>query len=193
MTTFSHTLEAIMTQLKARPWVRHALLVVGVSLAIALTGRFKIDLPFTPVPIVLQNTAVLLAAFLLGAKRGIAATALFLLQGAAGLPVFAGGAGGAHCFFGPTGGYLAGYLIASFVVGSLSDRIGRQANWKIFGTMATGSAVIFAAGASFLSLFIGWKAALSQGVLPFLLGDLLKLGAAVKLAQWFKIGAASRD
>lgn len=155
------------------PVARDALLVILASLCISLFGQIAIPLWFTPVPIVLQNTVVLLSALLLGAKRGTAATALFLAQGALGLPVFAGGAGGPFCFVGPTGGYLIGYLLASFAAGWIMERTRTIRGASL--ALIAGSAIILIAGASYLTTFVGVQKALSLGVAPFILGDIVKI------------------
>ncbi|RPJ40883.1 MAG: biotin transporter BioY, partial [Candidatus Latescibacterota bacterium] len=98
------------------------LLVAFASLLLALSARVAIPLPFSPVPISGQSFAVLLVGALLGSRRGSAAVLLYLAEGAVGLPVFAGGAGGAAYLVGPTGGYLAAFLPAAFVVGALCER-----------------------------------------------------------------------
>ncbi|MFN3337582.1 MAG: biotin transporter BioY, partial [Thermomicrobium sp.] len=90
-------------------------LVVAGSLATALAARVSIPLPFTPVPITGQTFAVLLVGAVLGSRRGAASMALYVVQGLAGLPVFAGGKAGLAVLLGPTGGYLVGFIAAAFV------------------------------------------------------------------------------
>jgi biotin transport system substrate-specific component len=97
-----------------------ASLIVGASLLVALMAQVSVPLPFSPVPITGQTFAVLLVGAALGAKRGSASLLLYLLEGAAGLPVFAGGGAGPATFLGPTGGYLIGFVAAAWLVGALA-------------------------------------------------------------------------
>jgi biotin transport system substrate-specific component len=157
--------------------------IVLSSLFAALTaaGAFiAIPIPLTPVPIVLQNLFVLLAGVILGPRWGLAGVGLYLFMGAMGFPVFAGGTGGLGRLFGPTGGYLLGYLPAVLVTGLLSRRWGGT-RLGDGAAMAAGVLVIYAAGVPWLCLAtgMGWPGALAAGMLPFLVGDALKVGAGV--------------
>jgi biotin transport system substrate-specific component len=154
-------------------------LVLLASFVICLSGQIALPLWFTPVPIATQNSVVLLMAALLGARRGAAATFAFLAQGAMGLPVFSNGGAGVQCFFGPTGGYLIGYLIASFVVGYVVERYKSP-----IGGFVLGNLVVYACGASYLATFVGVGKAMLLGVAPFILGDILKTIASLKIMQW---------
>jgi biotin transport system substrate-specific component len=152
-------------------------IVLFASLIICLSGKISIPLWFTPVPMALQNSMVLLIAAFLGAKRGTVATFAFLAQGAMGLPVFSTGAGFA-ILLGPTGGYLLGYLAASFVTGYLAER------GKLFTALCAGNGVIYLFGALYLGKFVGMEKAFALGVVPFLFGDLLKLLISFRLLRW---------
>jgi biotin transport system substrate-specific component len=99
-----------------------AVLVVTGSVFIALLAQVAIPLPFSPVPITGQTFAVLLVGVLLGSRRGGLGVLLYLLEGAAGLPFFAGGTAGLARLAGPTGGYLVGFVVAAIVVGLLAER-----------------------------------------------------------------------
>jgi biotin transport system substrate-specific component len=158
-------------------------LTVHASLLAALiaAGAF-ISVPIGPVPIVLQNMFVLLAGLLLGSRWGLAAVGIYLLAGTCGLPVFAGGTGGIGRFAGPTGGYLIGYLPAVFVVGLLSA-YGKTA-LDIIG-MILGTIIIYSVGIIWLQWITGMALsnALAVGMYPFLIGDALKIAAAVTIAK----------
>ena len=151
-----------------------ALMAVGAYLAI----------PLGPVPIVLQNMFVFLAPLLLGRRWGLASVCVYLLAGACGLPVFAGGMGGIGRFFGPTGGYLVGYVPAALAIGVLVS--GRRPYFvrDIFA-MTVGTLVLYACGVSWLKLILGvtWAKALAVGILPFLAGDFFKIFAAAAVAK----------
>lgn len=154
-------------------------LVTGFSFIIALSATIAIPLPFSPVPITLQTLAVLLAGTLLGSKRGLLCVLTYIGEGAAGMPVFAGGASGLAYMVGPTGGYLIGFLFASYVTGLFAE-----SGWdrKILTTtvaMLLGNALIYLFGLLWLGFYVTGKEVLSLGLYPFIPGDILKLFAAV--------------
>ena len=172
-----------------------AALVLGASLVIAMSAQVAIQLPFSPVPITGQTMAVLLVGALLGSRRGALAVLAYIAEGLAGLPVFAGGAAGLARLFGPTGGYLVGFVAAAFLVGWLAER-----GWdRRFGTtlaaMTLGNLVIYSVGAVWLAVFVGGlSGAWSLGVLPFLPGDTLKIVLAAVLLPggWKLLGTRGR-
>jgi biotin transport system substrate-specific component len=147
--------------------------LVGVAL---MTLAAKTQLPSWPVPMTLHTLAVLAFAVLAGPRMATAIFVAYLAAGAAGLPVFSGtperGIGLAY-MAGPTGGYLAGYLAASWLVGVMAQ--GRGLLGRI-GAMLTGLGVIYGHGVSWLALYVPSDQLLALGVVPFLPGDLLKLG-----------------
>jgi len=168
--------------------VRDLLLVTAGALLVALLAQVRIPLPFTPVPLTGQTFAVLLVGAALGARRGVASLSLYTLIGALGLPVFAGGAAGLAYAAGPTGGYLAGFIVAAFVVGLLAERgLERSIRTSILPFLA-GTLVIYLFGAGWLSVLFGLEKALELGVTPFLIGDALKLAlAALALPAVWKL------
>lgn len=178
---------------------RHALLydlalVLAGSLLIALAAQVAIKLPFSPVPITGQTLAVLLVAALLGSRRGAAAVLTYIAQGALGLPVFAGGAAGLARLAGPTGGYLAGFVVAAFLVGLLAERGWDRRPATTVAAMALGNVAIYALGVLWLARFVGGlDQAVQLGVLPFIPGDVLKIALAAVLlpAGWRLLGRAS--
>ena len=141
------------------------------------------------VPITLQTFAVLLAGAVLGARRGALAVLLYLAVGAAGAPVFAERKAGIGVLFGATGGYLLAFVLAALVVGWLVERI-RERGLTLTTTAIVGACtvatfvVVYPIGATWLKLRLGLSAAdaLKFGVLPFLLGDILKCFAAAVVA-----------
>jgi biotin transport system substrate-specific component len=173
-----------------------ALRVAAANILLVLCAHIAIPLPWTPVPITGQTFGVLLAAVLLGARRGAIALILYLLEGAAGLPVFQPlGLPGLARFAGPTAGFLFSYPAAAFVTGWLVERgarIGdssrgggsRLATLPLIGALLSGEAIIFVCGCAWLALFLGmgWSAALLQGALPFLPGEILKMALIVAAA-----------
>lgn len=164
--------------------LRDVVLIVVFSLINAAAAQVSIPLPFTPVPVTGQTFAVLLTGALLGSRLGASSLLLYLAEGAAGLPVFALGRSGLATLLGPTGGYLIAFPVAAFVVGWLAER-----GWdrQILATalaMAVGNVVIYAGGVSWLTRFAGGLAQTVQlGMLPFLIGDFVKLVLAAVLLQ----------
>jgi biotin transport system substrate-specific component len=156
-------------------WMKDLSLIAIGSILLALCAPLSIKLPFTPVPIALAPQLCLALGAILGRNRGSLAVLGFLLQGAMGLPVFALGTSGLLHFVGPTGGYLFGYVAAAYVTGYLIEKRGERSNSKTFLALAAGNAIIYLFGIAHLSLFIGFKSAVLLGMLPFLLGDALKL------------------
>jgi len=167
--------DAVLPQGKV---LRDALLVAGFSLVIAGASQVAVPLPFTPVPLTLQTLAILLTGMALGWKRGSLAVLAYLAEGFVGLPVFAGGTAGLVHLLGPTGGYLVGFVAAAALVGLLAERRFDRRPATTVLAMLAGMAVIHLFGAAWLSLFVGATAAIAQGVVPFLLGDVLKIAAA---------------
>lgn len=153
-------------------------LIASGSAVVALGAQVAIPLPFTPVPVTLQTLAVLVVAAALGCKRGGAALGLYLAEGAAGLPVFAGGAAGLGHLLGPTGGYAFGFVPAAVLVGWLADRGGCRSIGGAALTMTAGTAAIFICGFFWLAVLIGPGAAVAAGLVPFIPGAIIKITAA---------------
>lgn len=168
---------------RARVWHELAA-VLGGSWLIALLAQ--ISIPLQPVPITGQTFGVLLVGAALGARRGALALLAYLAQGLMGLPVFAGGTAGLGRLLGPTGGYLVGFAAAAALVGWLSERGWDRRFVSTLAAMGLGNLVIYALGAPWLAQFVGWERALTAGVLPFLMGDVLKafLAALALPSAW---------
>lgn len=157
--------------------LRNVLLAVGGSLA--LWASAKLQVPFYPVPVTMQTFVVLAMGMAFGWRLAAATVALYLFQGAVGLPVFAGtpekGIGLAY-IAGPTGGYLLGYLMAATLCGWLAERGWDRRFWTTALAMLAGNAVIYIVGLLWLGSVIGWDKPLLQfGLIPFIPGDILKL------------------
>ncbi len=146
-------------------------------------GAF-IAIPIGPVPIVLQNMFVLLAALILGPIWGLACVAVYLLIGFAGLPVFAGGTSGIGKLFGPTGGYLLAYLPCVFITASISKGLGKKMSSDLIA-MTIGSLIVYAIGVPWLKMAtsMSFGKALSLGMYPFIIGDIVKIIAAAFIAK----------
>ena len=150
-------------------------------LLIALSA--KLQIPFWPVPMTLQSLAVLLAGLCLGPCLGGLAVAAYLLAGAAGLPVFAGTRSGLAVLTGPTGGYLAGFLLAVLLVGALAERGWGRRPGRIAAAMLLGHVAILLPGAAWLTRLLGPHTAWASGLAPFWVGTLVKTALGVVLMR----------
>jgi biotin transport system substrate-specific component len=171
-----------LSQDRAADWARQAGIVLGASLFVALCARVTIPLP-TPVPLTLQNFGVLVVGLLLGWRRGFAALAFYLAEGAAGLPVFnPTGPGGIAQLLGPTGGFLMAYPLVAGLAGYLMER-GRKtfANAAIAGLLA--EVVLFTGGLGWLAVLTGSiTRALRVGLYWFLFAEVIKILLAAAVA-----------
>jgi len=167
------------------------LLVAAGSLLIALSAWVAVPLPFSPVPVTGQTFAVLLVGSALGARRGAAAALAYLAEGCSGLPVFAGGAAGPHVLVGPTGGYLAGFVLGALVCGALAERgWDRRVLTTVF-SMILGNIAILIPGMLQLAPFVGPERVWALGLFPFLPGDVVKIALAAALLPlaWKRIAS----
>jgi biotin transport system substrate-specific component len=155
--------------------------IIAGSAIIAIAAQIAIPIPFSPVPLTLQPLAVLMVGVVLGSGRGAAAASLYLLEGAAGLPVFAQGHGGALWLIGPTAGYLYSYPLAAFIAGWFSERGWGSTTLRAICGMLVALAIIYLGGWSWIAQFSGPRRAFELGVAPFVLADVVKvvLGAAM--------------
>lgn len=157
------------------------LLVVGASVLIALSAQVAIPIPFTPVPLTLQPLAVIFLGVALGATRGAAAAALYLLEGFSGLPVFAQGGSGPIWLSGPTAGYLYAFPLAAWLAGFVSERGWGSSIVRSITGMLLALAVIYAGGWSWLAVLTDARTAFATGVAPFLLADIVKVAIGAML------------
>lgn len=165
--------------------VRDIALVVGGAAFVGVSAQLAVHVPWTPVPYTGQTFAVLLAAGVLGTVRGILSMLLYLAVGVVGVPWFAGGTSGAG---GASFGYIVGFVVAAGFVGWLADRGATRTPLRCAGVMVLGNVVIYAIGVTWLKVAIGstWATAVSLGMTPFLIGDLIKVALAAALfpAAW---------
>jgi biotin transport system substrate-specific component len=155
-------------------------ILVGFNLLLVACAYVSIPLGFSPVPITGQTFGVLLVAMALGRVRGTGVVLAYLAEGAAGLPVFAGGSAGIHVLFGPTGGYLFGFLAAAYAVSWLAEKGWDRSILTSVGAMAIGYAIIFACGLAMLSFYVPSTILVTTGLTPFIPGMILKIA----LAAW---------
>jgi biotin transport system substrate-specific component len=166
-------------------------MMVFASLFAALTAAgayIQIPIPFSPVPVTLQVFFVLLAGSMLKSKWGGLSMIVYTLLGIAGLPVFSGGSSGIGVLFGPTGGYIIGFIFAAYIIGKLSEMTETVNKSRLFINtlnMIAGVLVIYACG--FIQLMFIAKlepaAALALGVIPFLPGEIVKTAVAAYIAS----------
>ena len=169
MTTLAPTIY-IRTFPRVAGWLREITLIMLAALFVAVMAQVKIALPFTPVPLTGQTFAVLLIGAALSSKRGAAAMMLYIALGVFGLPVFAGGATGMAYLSGATAGYLAGFVVAAYVIGLLAERgLERSVRTSIIPFLI-GTAIIYARGVTWLAVILGsFSKAFAAGLLPFLI------------------------
>jgi biotin transport system substrate-specific component len=156
-------------------------LIFAGSFLIALSSKVRFLLPFSPVPITGQTFAVLMIGILLGSRRGSMAVLAYLIQGVAGMPVFTFG-GGLAVMFGPTGGYLIGFIPAAYFTGRLAEKGWDRRIGTTILAMISGNIMIYTFGLIWLACLMGFSAkVLTVGVYPFIIGDLLKIALAAAL------------
>lgn len=163
-----------------RSGVVSVVLVVAAAALTALAAQWRIYLPFTPVPITGQTFAVLLTGAALGWKLGAAGQMLYVVVGALGAPVFTDGSGGIEVLTGATGGYIIGFVFAAALVGWMAEHRQDRTFATMFTAFILGSAVIYVFGVAGLMITaeMSLTTAVEVGVVPFLLGDLIKAAAA---------------
>ena len=169
--------------------LRAALLAILGSALVAVCAQ--VNVPMVPVPMTLQTLAVLAIGGAYGSRLGAATLALYALEGAVGLPVFAQLKAGPAILMGPTGGYIVGFIAAAGLVGFLAERGFDRNVIKMFGAMLMGAAVLYIPGLAWLSTFVGGFAkAVEFGLTPFIAGDLVKaaLAALAFPAAWQLLG-----
>jgi biotin transport system substrate-specific component len=191
--TYQTLASALWPVTKMSPIARNAILMIVGSILMWLSA--KVQVPLNPVPITMQTLAVLVLGIAYGQRLGIATMALYLLEGAVGLPVFQGGwseGGGFHHLYGPTAGYLFGFVVAAGVCGMLAERGWDRHVLSAAAAMVIGNLIIYALGLTWLTIQIGFGDAIKYGLMPFLVGDALKiaLGTCALPVAW--LGIAKR-
>jgi len=172
-------------------YAKQAAIVIAASLFVALCARVTVPLPFTPVPLTLQNFGVLTVGLLLGSRRGFAALSLYLVEGAFGLPVFSPSilGGGIAQILGPTGGFLMAYPLVAFVAGWIYERTSGQGSrrfgWAALSSVAA-EGVLFAGGLSWLAVLThSVSLALRFGLYWFVFAEVIKvLMASAVATRW---------
>ncbi len=158
---------------------RAALLALGGSVALAVSA--KIQVPFWPVPMTMQSLTVLMIGVAYGSRLGAAAVLAYLAEGLAGLPVFAGAVAGPAYMAGPTGGYLAGFVLAAAATGWLAERGWDRSAVRATAVLSLGHALVFLPGVLWLAIQLGWPRAIAAGLTPFIAATVVKTALGVAL------------
>lgn len=151
---------------------------------LCVSSYISITLPFSAVPITAQSLIINMIALLLKPKKAGITVAVWILLGLAGLPVFSGGKAGFGILLGATGGYIIGYLLSAMLVSFAKGKANGTLR-SLVAAIAVGIPVIYACGVPWLKVVTGldWKAALLAGLVPFIIGDVIKCIAAVYIAK----------
>jgi biotin transport system substrate-specific component len=186
------------SEYRRKEWAKQAAIVITASLFVALCARVTVPLPFTPVPLTLQNFGVLAVGLLLGSRRGFAALALYLVEGAFGLPVFSPSISlgvGVLRILGPTGGFLMAYPLVAFVAGWIYEQKYEQKSkqnsgrfgWAALSAVAA-ELLLFAGGLSWLAVLTrSVSLAIRYGLYWFVFAEVIKvLMAAAVAARWHR-------
>ena len=179
--------QAVVGRSKSTEAALQVALIGAASLFVAVCARFSLPIPGTPVPLSVQNFAVLLVGLALGSRRGFTALALYLAEGAAGLPVFAPvGAPGILRFAGPTAGYLLAYPFVAGLAGYIFER-GKQTFARGFSAAIAGEVLLFASGISWLYVWTHSLArAIAFGVYWFIFAEVMKVMLAAGIASTWR-------
>ena len=191
------TSAVIAQRIVPRSRVNSVLLVIGAAALTALAAQWEIHLPFTPVPVTGQTFAVLLTGAALGMTLGAAGQAVYVVAGAAGLPVYAGGTSGWETASAQgSAGYLIGFIFAAGLVGFMAQRRQDRTFPTMFTAFIAGSFIIYAFGVAGLMILLDmtFTEAVVAGVVPFVLGDIIKAAAAGLLlpGAWKLVGEYPR-
>src|SRR5579862_7247879 len=176
--------QELRTTDHARSLARKIAVVIGASLFVALCARVTVPLPFTPVPLTMQNFGVLLVGLLLGSRGGFAALAIYLAEGMAGLPVFSpAGPGGLAQLVGPTGGFLLAYPFVAGIAGWIMEN-GKRSFSRALTAATVAEITLFAAGVSWLAILThSFAQAWRFGLYWFAFAEVIKIMFAAAAAN----------
>jgi len=188
--TTSHSLISRALPIEnATRYAMYAFLVIAGSMLIAVAGQIKVPLWPNPVPVNLQMLAILTISAAYGRNLAVATLLAYLAEGAAGLPVFTNGGGLAY-IAGPTGGYLAGFVLAAGITGWAADKGMSRNPFKLFAANLVGALVVLVLGALWIGFLFGSEKMIAWGIGPFIVTDVIKAGLAAALvpALWGLFG-----
>jgi biotin transport system substrate-specific component len=184
--SMNHAVAAVRVQSRGLELAKQIAIIVSASLFVALCARITIPLPLTPVPLTVQNFGVLLVGLMLGSRRGFAALALYLAEGAMGMPVFnPTGPGGFAQLLGVTGGFLLAYPVVAWLAGYVMEQ-GRKSFLRAMCGALLGEFFLFASGLTWLSILAHSIAqAFRWGLYWFVFAEVIKVMMAAGIAaRW---------
>lgn len=181
---FNETTKNKWLQNKKLTLNKQLLLILSGSLLLAICANIAV--PFYPVPMTLQTMGVLFIAMLYGWRLGTLTVLAYLFEGTIGLPFFANGAFGLATLLGPHVGYLIGFVFSAMVSGFLVEHGWGKHYWGVFAAGIAGEIALYAIAVPVLATFIGWHHALILGLLPFILGDIIKLIGVAAALPYFR-------
>lgn len=193
MATTTASTSAPSATSRTQSLLRNAGIAIAATIVIAACAHVALPLPWTPIPLVAQDLAVLVVGFLLGPQLGFATLILYLAEGAAGLPMFnPHGPGGIAQILGPTGGFLMAYPVVAAIAGALRSRTGNYPRNLAAAALAT--TVLFTCGALYFAILMHTTTSvtLNSAVTPFLPGAVLKCAIAAGIATAWKRSARPR-
>jgi biotin transport system substrate-specific component len=167
-------------------WLTMATMVAfGVAL-ISLAAKIQVPLWPNPTPVTLQTLAIFALSAAYGSRLAVATIMSYMLVGAFGVPVFAGPVAGPAYFAGPTGGYLAGFVVMAYITGLAADKGWSKSPFKIGGAMVAGEIIMLVMGALWMGYLFGSEKIIAWGVGPFVVTDFIKvaIAACVLPAIW---------
>ena len=194
---YAHTLSQRAASLLETVAPRGGLLTAATAAVLGsllLAASAKVQVPFWPVPMTMQSMVVILLGMAYGSRLATATVLLYLAEGLAGLPVFAGAGAGPAYMAGPTAGYLLGFVLAAGVTGWLAERGWDRSPVKAVAALAVGHALLFVPGVAWMAVLFGGEKAVALGLTPFLAATVLKtaLGAAIMQAAWKVVARRSQ-
>ena len=194
---YAHTLSQRAASLLETVAPRGGLLTAATAAVLGsllLAASAKVQVPFWPVPMTMQSMVVILLGMAYGSRLATATVLLYLAEGLAGLPVFAGAGAGPAYMAGPTAGYLLGFVLAAGVTGWLAERGWDRSPVKAVAALAIGHALLFVPGVAWMAVLFGGEKAVALGLTPFLAATVLKtaLGAAIMQAAWKVVARRSQ-
>jgi biotin transport system substrate-specific component len=175
--------NAAAISLGVNSWIESLKIALGV---LVLFAGSQIAIPLQPVPITMQTVAVMLIGLLYSKRAGLWSVILYTILGGLGLPMFQGFEGGLTHLYGPTAGYIFGFIVSIYVMATLRAKFNLESYWGILANCLVGTVVVFICGLSWLAAVIGFKDAIIFGLIPFIIPGALKaitLSGAVRFIR----------
>lgn len=181
-------IQVVKHRLGEASWLRIKTLLEALWGTVMICLCAQISIPLEPVPITLQTYGVMLVGLTLSRRAAVGSMASYLVLGALGVPIFAEYTGGIHILVGPTGGYLVGCLVSVLLMSTLRHHMKHQSLWNLVFTTVLGTVTVFMVGVPWLATFVGMRAAIEGGFLPFILPGAVKAVLLVLSVRYLKFG-----